>query len=430
MNARKLCMFLVALALLAAQSLFASAQPYSIRVKVNANIRAQPSLSGAWLVSVPAGTVLEVTGEYNRWLRINRGGGDAWMASWVRHERVATTAAPQPEVDNCCGIDRLCQSEPEWIAGWYAFQAGECQAPATSVSPAVHHSAATSGQPVVPVSGAAPLASIDNCCHLDRSCHSDEEWRAGYAAFQALECWDAYVQWKRTPDPRYMPASGSDNCCTAPGWLCLEAQHFQAGAWAFQEYKHCAPNVKTTYLPRLDSYVNRDDNCCHYGWNCQSDQNWVDGYHAYRANQCPPPQAPASVAAGIPIYGPADYVADTLRGFQWLLTYAPQWHNYVTDAITAITMVSCTGGAHVNVVNGAVTTMDWRDPKTDSCAPAPGVYGYRRYATIAMFLVHEACHVHAFRRGGHDPCHDDWVDFGIEEALNDIDVYGYFRKYY
>ena len=443
------------------------AQTYSIRVNVNANIRAQPSLGATWLETVPAGTILEVLSQSGRWFKINRKGG-AWMAGWLSHDRVAAPAA-QPVLDNCCGIDRECHSEAEWIAGWNAYQAGQCQRPAKSVQSSAQQPAAAgqvidnccgldrechseaewiagwnayqagqcqrpakSVQPVVHQPAAAPLARIDNCCHLDRSCHSEAEWRAGYAAFQALECWDAYVQWKRTPDPRYMPASGSDNCCTAPGWLCLEDEHFRQGMWAFQEYKHCAPNVKTTYLPRLDAYV-KTENCCYYGWNCPTDQNWVDGYHAYRANQCPPPQPPASVAGGIPIHGPADYVSDVLRAFHWLLNRAPRWHKYVTDVVSSIRLRKQIPGAWVAATvdprSGAVSTQSFSSPSQDGLKPGQWrepVYGHHRYTLIAMLLVHEACHVHAHRNGTVDRCHAGFAHFGMPEALRDIDVNRYY----
>lgn len=381
----------------------------------------------------------------------------------------AQPSAPQPAAagqvsDNCCGIDRQCYSEHDWIVGWHAFRLGQCQTPATSVRTSVQQSAPTGqvngnccgidrechthydfrigkhaflaghcqtraaiAQSVAQQSAAGPRSSIDNCCHLDRSCHSEDEWRAGYAAFEALECWEEYVQWKRTPDPRYMPASGSDNCCTAPGWQCQEDEHFRKGFWAFQEYKHCAPNVKATYLPKnLDSYVNTE-NCCHYGWICPTDQNWVDGYHAYRANQCPQPAPPpAGVAGPIQIHGPGDYVADTLRGLQWLLTHAPQWYTYVTDVVRDITVVYDRVGAAVYVARGHVVTQHWRWPVSDDPNIIPLVYFGDELATfIALLLVHEACHVHAARKGGHDPCHDGRLPLGVDEAYHAIDVKGY-----
>ena len=175
------CIAAIALAL--AVGVVASAQNYSIRVTYNTNIRAEPSLSGARLETAQAGSVLEVTGSQGRWLHVNRHGG-AWMASWVSHERVeapptATTSATAP-VDNCCGIDRACHSDQQWTDGYWAYQRGECQAPATT-APA----SSPASQPAAPATISTPS---DNCCGIDRQCHSDQDWVNGYWAYQQGQC--------------------------------------------------------------------------------------------------------------------------------------------------------------------------------------------------------------------------------------------------
>ena len=162
---------LIVIALLAALCVSVGAQSYSIRVTYNTNIRAEPSLNGRRLETVPAGTVLEVIEQFNRWLRVNRGGG-AWMAGWVSHQRVE---AAQPVTDNCCGIDRQCQREDEWVAGYWAYQRGQCGAPAPT------------GQ--TPAAGSQPAPAVtDNCCGIDRQCHSDQQWIDGYWAYQRGQC--------------------------------------------------------------------------------------------------------------------------------------------------------------------------------------------------------------------------------------------------
>lgn len=122
----KFAKYIAALALFATLCWTATAQPYSVRVKHNTNIRANPSLDAARLETVPAGATLEVLEQFNNWLKVNRHGG-AWMAAWVAHKRVETV---QPVTDNCCGIDRQCQREQEWIDGYWAYQRGQCGAPA------------------------------------------------------------------------------------------------------------------------------------------------------------------------------------------------------------------------------------------------------------------------------------------------------------
>ncbi len=166
---------LVALAPLVALTLSVAAQSYHIRVEYNTNIRAQPSLSAKRLETVPAGTTLAVVGKHNRWLKIQRDQA-AWMASWVRHERV--DAAQSSAIDNCCGIDRQCQSDQEWIDGYWAYQRQECQAPATSSQP--------SASAPAPAQQSQPAGN--NCCGVDRQCYSEQDWINGYWARQNGQC--------------------------------------------------------------------------------------------------------------------------------------------------------------------------------------------------------------------------------------------------
>ena len=188
------------------------------------------------------------------------------MAGWVRHSRVersALTESPsQTPVDNCCFVDRLCNTDQEWTDGFWAFQTGQCAAPVQSlpqvqpqtqpgISSAIdnccfvdrqcntdrewtngywafqkgfctgrvqiHPNRQTETQPGflspapsqtwIPTQRDNPN-DINNCCYLDRECHSDEEWRAGYVAFKEQECWDSYHKWARTPIPGAVPAAG------------------------------------------------------------------------------------------------------------------------------------------------------------------------------------------------------------------------------
>lgn len=221
---RGVCIALVLLALL---GLGASAQNYSIRVQYNTNIRAQPSLSGQRLETVAAGTVLEVLAEFNKWLKVNRG-GDAWMAGWVSHERVAG-GQPSAAVDNCCGIDRQCQQDSEWVAGYWAFQRGQCQA-----------SVATA-----PTNASQPSAGIvsDNCCGIDRQCRTDDEWTAGYWAFQRGQCGAAS-----------QPAASTGNCCDS-GWNCGREHDWIYGAWAAR-HNRCFPRPDSLPPQPFGPYAN------------------------------------------------------------------------------------------------------------------------------------------------------------------------------
>ena len=64
----------------------AVAGEYCITANRRINLRDAASLQGAVLETVAPGTTLQVTGEDNRWLRINRNGSEAWMANWVDYK--------------------------------------------------------------------------------------------------------------------------------------------------------------------------------------------------------------------------------------------------------------------------------------------------------------------------------------------------------
>ncbi|MCY3780037.1 MAG: SH3 domain-containing protein [Chloroflexi bacterium] len=163
----------------------ASAQDYCVRTNRRINLRDAASLQSIVVETVASGTTLSVIGEYNRWLKINRNENEAWMANWVDYSRLEHCGETQPpqgtpsgiaNIDNCCFVDRQCQTDQDWTDGYWAFQNGQCAAPAGSGAP-------TSSQLV---SGAP--AQVDSCCFVDRQCSSGQEWAEGYQAFQNNQC--------------------------------------------------------------------------------------------------------------------------------------------------------------------------------------------------------------------------------------------------
>ncbi len=160
----------------------ANPETYRIRVQYNTNLRASNSLDSALLASAPAGTTLQVVGQVENWLQINRAGALYWMAAWVNHSRVEGPVPAQPagnvpsNIDNCCFVDRQCHSDQDWTNGYWAFQNGQCAAPAqTQIQ-----------SPAQPASNAS--RNSDNCCFVDRQCQTDQEWGDGYWAYQRNEC--------------------------------------------------------------------------------------------------------------------------------------------------------------------------------------------------------------------------------------------------
>ena len=154
----------------------AAAQGYTIRILNNANLRAVPGLNGRILETAPAGTTLHIVGEFNKWLKVNRKGKDAWIAGWVSHARLDNGSSISSQVDNCCFVDRQCNTDQDWTAGYWAFQQNQCPRPAESQTQ-------TSAPPASNSS-----AQIDNCCFLDWQCNTTPEWLAGYHAYQNNQC--------------------------------------------------------------------------------------------------------------------------------------------------------------------------------------------------------------------------------------------------
>ncbi len=110
------------------------AQEYYIQTNHNTNLRVLHSTNSGIVETVTRGTVLHVIGEFNRWLKINRNGNEVWMASWVSHTRVEGNQQAQPasQIDNCCHVDRQCNTNQEWVDGYWAFQNNECIVPSQS----------------------------------------------------------------------------------------------------------------------------------------------------------------------------------------------------------------------------------------------------------------------------------------------------------
>ena len=99
-------------------------------------------------------------------------------------------------VDNCCFVDRLCHSEADWTAGFYAYQNGQCPV-SSGVQQAVAVSTAASINLWTPhmTEGVKQFLAnpssdpFNNCCYmLHDTCHSAEDWRIGARMYQDHNC--------------------------------------------------------------------------------------------------------------------------------------------------------------------------------------------------------------------------------------------------
>ena len=320
----------------------ASAQRYTIRLTYNTNLRVANSLTSGIVETAPAGSILQVFGQQDRWLQIDRAGSQVWMAGWVNFSRVegsAPTGAPsQTPVDNCCFVDRQCNTDREWTNGYWAFQKGFCTGRVQ-----IHPNRQTETQPGflspapsqtwIPTQRDNPN-DINNCCNLDRECHSDEEWRAGYVAFKEQECWDSYHKWARTPIPGAVPAAGSDNCCTAPGWLCLNDEHFESGREAYIAYSHCNKRLIPLFLPSHE-YYDAIDNCCQLGRQCQTEADWQRGHSDFLYFKCEF-SVPLIHSVPVPVTGSPKFRALMKTAFSLLKARSPYYYDYAVRGLDKI----------------------------------------------------------------------------------------------
>ncbi len=357
---------------------FAAAQDYCIRANRGLNLREAASLRSNVAGTVFSGETLLVTGESNSWLRISRNSREVWLANWVNYSRLDDCGgtAPQPatgaaaaETDNCCFVDRQCHTDQEWIDGYWAYQNNECQAPAQSQTPG-------SSQPVSV--GPAP---IDNCCFVDRQCHSDMDWINGYHAYQNNQC----------------AAPGQTAAISQPdGGVILRAA---SGIVIGYTGGHSRlPSTSYTRRPALGETISFV-NCCELTWQCNSDQDWAEGYQAFQNSSCALPGL-------ISIVGDADFVAQFERALDLLRTRLPHRYHYVLDGMDKIEELDGVG-------TGILATQRIFKVRRDGHL---GVPSSPREELMASVLAHEACHVHRHNAGYRIRNRCDREGFNREEA--------------
>lgn len=358
--------FLATIMLLACACM-ASAQGYAIRIANNTNLRLEKSLEAPVVVSARAGEILRVLAKEDRWLRVERKGKQLWMAGWVSYRRVEETetiapgpapaqtqvqtdshAQPAPvasaaaaEIDNCCFIDRQCQSEQDWQDGFWAFRAGQCPASAQTHTQTPTQTQAQTQTPAQPVSAAEPAANplpavIDNCCFAGWQCQTDEQWRNGYEAFQ-------------------------QNLCPTPA--------------------QSAPSINIDISADIDIASAQVDNCCRVNRQCQSDLDWQRGFAAYQFFQC-------RTAIPIQVRGTPHFSASVRAAFQLLQDQAPRLFAYAIRGLDVVEEVAAEGVIGVYVDKGLmVFPNDLAQPDEAS------------QVFLAGSLVHEACHVLRWEAG-------------------------------
>ncbi|MCY4539453.1 MAG: hypothetical protein OXE52_14640 [Chloroflexi bacterium] len=283
------------------------------------------------------------------------------------------------QIDNCCFVDRQCSSNQEWTNGYWAFQNGQCVAPASSGPPA---------------NSSAP---VDNCCGIDRQCSTDAEWLSGWQAYQNNQC---AAPAPPQPAPPTQPVASTpatvDNCCFVDR-QCSTDLEWMAGWHAYQNNQCAAPappQPQSSPAP-VGNIPANVDNCCRVNRQCATERDWTNGWAAYKFLQC-------RTDIPIPIDGSPTFINWMSGYLNQLRDGAPQWYHYVITGLRKIREVVGTmpgsGKSYINVFLDTGTAnyhsnLMWEMINTPQEAQIPFF--------LLSSLVHEACHVHRYNAGLH-----------------------------
>lgn len=366
MKARLILIVLVMFALCSV----AAAQDYFIRTEGRVDLRDAPGdLPQSNIIEIaPMGTVLQVVSEQDGWLKINRNGTYLWMASYLYHSRMdnsqqAQTLSQSSPIDNCCSIDRQCDTDQEWTDGYHAYQVGQCDGPVRS-------------QPAT-----ANASQIDNCCFVDRQCNTDEEWLSGFHAFQSNQC-DG-VQPQGSSQPLVIP-EGVDNCCSL-GWQCHTDEDWRSGYQSFQDNQCHNAQRQSSLSLTIPEGVN---NCCFVNRQCNTDEDWQNGYAAFLHYQC-------RTDLPVRIEGSHYFQSVVQAAFYLLREEAPLQYAY---AISGLNNVKQLPLRDQNTYGGNVVCTE--DKTYYSQRGNSEKYNFERHViSEAGLLVHEACHCHRHDAG-------------------------------
>ncbi len=274
------------------------------------------------------------------------------------------------DIDNCCFVDRQCQTDQDWTDGYFAFQNNQCSAPAQAQA---QSQSPTSAQPVS--APGAQIDNIDNCCFVNRQCSNELEWAAGYYAYQNNQC--------AAPGQSAGSAPGAPESARIIGYTSGSIQ----------------PSTSFTRLPTLDSGPISLNNCCEMNWQCNSDEDWEAGHYAFQNNQC---QLPGSV---ISIVGDADFVDYMTTRLEELRNGMPERYHYALRALNKIQQASPDLLGGFVDERGRTFFAPWSGPRSD---------GFE--TRMSAVIVHEACHIHR-ADAGHQAYACDLEDSIREELI-------------
>ena len=188
------------------------------------------------------------------------------------------------------------------------------------------------------------------------------------------------------------PQSNIDNCCFVDR-QCQTDQEWGDGYWAYQrnECPVSTPGAQQTSAQPVANSPADADNCCFLGWQCATDDQWVAGYWAYQNNQCGAGLPPSTSAreGNVIIEGSETFQIWVKAGLDLLRRLAPQWYDYVQSATRKVQQRPAATYAFVDVAGATHhTAWDPNDYPNDL-----------NIFTIAHEMIHEACHIYQYQRG-------------------------------
>ncbi len=358
---------------------------------------------------VPVSTILHVVGEQGEFLTIDRHGAIVWLDNrpeWRAFRRVENRPGLQalsqsPVVDNCCQIGWNCNTNGDWERGHAAYQEALC------------------GEAV----------EIDNCCWLGWSCNTYDDWQRGYDAYLYDRTCSAPISHTQVSS---QPVSTSGSVTAEPGdsvtvtyktnlrtsyslqsrvvstvaggttfGVLGSHENWLKVAWGGREVwlAGWVPMTRVAGEPASPSI----DNCCFVNRQCQTDQEWVDGYWAYQRNECGGP-APSAPDAEMPvkIEGSRYFVSLMRSAFDLLKQKSPYYYNYAISGLDRIVQTRQDGDP--GQFGGEVLCEGERTYYSDRWDRF--IFEFHRDLVYeAAIIVHEACHCH-LGDVGEVPCYE------------------------
>ncbi len=128
-----------------------------------------------------------------------------------------------------------------------------------------------------------------------------------------------------------LTVSGTDNCCFVDR-QCTTEQEWINGWHAYQNNQCGAPSPAPASSQPTGGAPAQIDNCCFVDRQCSTDLDWISGGHAYRAGQCGAPAQSPAPASSQPPAGPApaniDICCPVDRQCSTDLDWIGGWHAY------------------------------------------------------------------------------------------------------